>query len=273
MSGAPAKRSHEEGCHSSSLKFPPHEDTGSYSKLTSGVSNEYHLPYEMGPDVRVAKIPRTESRDVDRRSPLHSMYRMPPSSNESHMDSHFNVAPESRPESRDSKDSRDYRIENRDPRTDAKEMHGEARRDSQSVKNEKDVRFESRGDDNKEVKHDREAHIEPKNDMKIEKDGFGPPSSQVNWKEPKEYHRGKRCLESAGVHVDPWHISRGNSQGPVEIGKEVVSIEERDHELRFVNPVQFGLVQREKPNKFTAQGFTAIKHKCANQTVLFIYSV
>jgi hypothetical protein len=198
---------------------------------------------------------------------------MPPSSNESHMDSHFNVAPESRPESRDSKDSRDYRIENRDPRTDAKEMYGEARRDSQSVKNEKDVRFESRGDDNKEVKHDREAHIEPKNDMKIEKDGFGPPSSQVNWKEPKEYHRGKRCLESAGVHVDPWHISRGNSQGPVEIGKEVVSIEERDHELRFVNPVQFGLVQREKPNMFTAQGFTAIKHKCANQTVLFIYSV
>jgi hypothetical protein len=96
-------------------------------------------------------------------------------------------------------------------------------------KNEKDVRFESRGDDNKEVKHDREAHIEPKNDMKIEKDGFGPPSSQVNWKEPKEYHRGKRCLESAGVHVDPWHISRGNSQGPVEIGKEGVSIEERDH--------------------------------------------
>eukprot|EP00258_Populus_trichocarpa_P032083 XP_024448102.1 uncharacterized protein LOC7484105 isoform X1 [Populus trichocarpa] len=229
MSGAPVKRSHEEGGHSSSLKFPPHEDTGSYPKLTSGVSNEYHLPYEMGPDARVAKIPRTESRDVDRRSPLHSMYRIPPSSNESHMDSRLNVAPERRPESRDSKDCRDFRIENREPRTDAREMYGEAKRNSQSVKNEKDVRFESRGDDNKEVKHDREARIEPKNDMKIEKDGFGPASSQVNWKEPKEYHRGKRCLESAGVHVDPWHISRGNSQGPVEIEKEVVSIEERDH--------------------------------------------
>ncbi|KAL9344263.1 hypothetical protein Peur_061938 [Populus x canadensis] len=229
MSGAPVKRSHEEGSHSSSLKFPPHEDTGSYPKLTSGVSNEFHLPYEMGPDARVAKIPRTESRDVDRRSPLHSMYRIPPSSNESHMDSHLNVAPERRPESRDSKDCRDYRIENREPRTDAREMYGEAKRDSQSVKNEKDVRFDIRGDDNKEVKHDREARIEPKNDMKIEKDGFGPASSQVNWKEPKEYHRGKRCLESAGVHVDPWHISRGNSQGPVEIEKEVVSIEERDH--------------------------------------------
>ncbi|KAG6738199.1 hypothetical protein POTOM_057807 [Populus tomentosa] len=171
---------------------------GSYSKLTSGVSNEYHLPYEMGPDGRVAKIPRTESRDVDRRSPLHSMYRMPPSSNESHVDSHLNVAPESRPESRDSEDSRDYRIENRDPRTDATEVYGEARRDSQSVKNEKDVRFESRGDDNKEVKHDREAHIEPKNDMKIEKDGFGPASSQVNWKETKEYHRRRRARGEGG---------------------------------------------------------------------------
>jgi len=53
MSGAPVKRSHEEGSHSSSLKFHPHEDTGSYPKLTSGVSNEFHLPYEMGPDARV----------------------------------------------------------------------------------------------------------------------------------------------------------------------------------------------------------------------------
>ncbi|KAJ6296533.1 hypothetical protein OIU78_022283, partial [Salix suchowensis] len=243
MSGAPVKRSHEEGGHSSSLKFPPNEDTGSYPKLTSGVSNEYHLPNEdtgsypkltstickMGPDARLAKIPRSESRDVHRRSPLHSIYRMPPSSNESHMDSHLNFAPETRLESRDSMDSRDYCIENHDTRTDAREMNGEARRDSRSVKNERDVRLESRGDDNKEVKHDREAHLEPKNDVKIGKDDFGPAIIQVNWKEPNEYHRGNRYLESAGGHVDPWHISRGNSQGPVEIGKEVVSIEERDH--------------------------------------------
>uniref|UniRef100_A0A6N2LUJ4 Uncharacterized protein n=1 Tax=Salix viminalis TaxID=40686 RepID=A0A6N2LUJ4_SALVM len=181
MSGAPVKRSHEEGGHSSSLKFPPNEDTGSYPKLTSGVSNEYHLPYEMGPDARLAKIPRN------------------------------------------------YRNENHDTRTDAREMNGEARRDSRSVKNERDVRLESRGDDSKEVKHDREAHLEPKNDVKIGKDDFGPAIIQVNWKEPNEYHRGNRYLESAGGHVDPWHISRGNSQGPVEIGKEVVSIEERDH--------------------------------------------
>ncbi|CAK7328566.1 unnamed protein product [Dovyalis caffra] len=230
MSGAPVKRSHEEGGHSSSsAKYPPHEDMGSYPKLISGVSNEYHAPYEMGPDARAAKISRTESRDADRRSPLHSVYRMPPSSNEPHMDSHSNVAPESRLESRDSKDSRDHWIENRDPRTDAREVYGEAKRESQSVKNEKDVRFESRGDDNKEAQHDKEAHIDLKNDKKMEKDGFGAASSQVNWKEPKEYHRGKRYSESPGGHVDPWHIPRGNSQGLAEMVKEGSNMEERDH--------------------------------------------
>ncbi|KAJ6762336.1 hypothetical protein OIU74_024938 [Salix koriyanagi] len=216
MSGAPVKRSHEEGGHSSSLKFPPNEDSGSYPKLTSGVSNEYHLPYEdtgsypkltstickMGPDARLAKIPRSESRDVHRRSPLHSIYRMPPSSNESHMDSHLNLAPETRLESRDSMDSRDYCIENHDTRTDAREMNGEARRDSRSVKNERDVRLESRGDDNKEVKHDREAHLEPKNDVKIEKDGYGPAIIQVNWKEPKEYQMGKRYLKMINIYIN-----------------------------------------------------------------------
>lgn len=49
--------------------------------------------------------------------------------------------------------------------------------------------------------------------------------------------------------------------------------EKKNHEVRFVNPVQFGLVQREKPNKFTAQGFTATKHKCTPRSKLdsFIY--
>lgn len=227
MSGAP-KRSHEEGVHSSSSKYPPHEDTGSYPKLTSGVLNEYHPPYEMGPDARMPKVPRTESRDPDRRSPMHSMYRMPSSSNDSHVDSH-NVASESRLESRDSKDNRDHRIENRDSRTEARELYNDAKRDSQSAKVEKDVRFENRGDDNKEIKHDRENYNDPKNEMKMEKDGFGSASCQLNWKEPKEYHRGKRYSESPGGHVDPWHMSRGSSQGPVEIGKEGSTIEERDY--------------------------------------------
>ncbi|KAL3564612.1 hypothetical protein D5086_032658 [Populus alba] len=158
MSGAPVKRSHEEGGHSSSLKFPPHEDTG----LNQG-------------------IPRTAETTG---------------------------------------------IENHDPRTDAREMYGEARRDSQSVKNEKDVRFESRGDDNKEVKYDREAHIEPKNDMKIEKDGFGPASSQVNWKGTKEYHRGKKIF--GNLQVDMWILGIYH----VEIPKALLRLERKLSVLR-----------------------------------------
>ncbi|KAB1228209.1 hypothetical protein CJ030_MR5G008806 [Morella rubra] len=83
MSGVP-KRSHEESGHSSSSKYP-HEDSGAFPKPPTAVSNEYHPPYEMGQDGRMAKLPRTESRDADRRSPLHSMYRMPSSSNDLHV--------------------------------------------------------------------------------------------------------------------------------------------------------------------------------------------
>lgn len=226
MSNAP-KRSHEEGGHSSSSKYP-HEETGPYPKLTSGVSSDYHPSYEIAPDTRITKIPRAESRDADRRSPLHSMYRVPSSSNDLHMDTH-SVVSETRLESRDSKDSRDHRVESRDPRTEPRDLHSEAKRDSQSAKNDKDSRFESRADDNKEIKYEKDAYNDPKNDIKMEKDGFSVTAGQLNWKESKEYHRGKRYSESPGGLMDPWHVSRGNSQGPVEIGKEGSIIEERDY--------------------------------------------
>ena len=57
----------------------------SISKLPSSVSSEYHVPYDIGQDSRVTKAPRIESRDADRRSPLHSVYRMP-SSTDLHVD-------------------------------------------------------------------------------------------------------------------------------------------------------------------------------------------
>ncbi|KDP24226.1 hypothetical protein JCGZ_25883 [Jatropha curcas] len=240
MSNAP-KRSHDEGVHSSSSKYP-HEESGSYPKLTSGISTEYHPSYEIASDARIAKIPRTESRDADRRSPLHSIYRVSSSSNDLHMDAH-SVASETRLESRDSKDSRDHRVESRDLRTEAREMHSEAKRDSQSSKVDKDSRFESRADDNKEIKYEKDAYNDPKNDVKMEKDGFSVTTSQLNWKESKEYHRGKRYTEFPGGHVDPWHMSRGNSLGPVEIVKEGSTIEERDyaetHEAVGENKVDF----------------------------------
>ncbi|KAK9950349.1 hypothetical protein M0R45_005843 [Rubus argutus] len=221
MSGAP-KRSHEESGHSSSSKYP-HEDSGVYPKLPSSVSNEYHQPYETGQDARLAKIPRTESRDADRRSPLHSMYRMPSASNDLHVD--HPAASENRLESRDSKDTRDLRFENRDKKIETREPYTEVRRDTPNAKVEKDVRHDSRGDDNKEVKSERESYNDAKGDLKVE--GYGVASSHLNYKESKEYHRGKRYSDAPVGSTDTWH--RSASQGHVEVGKEVSTTEERDH--------------------------------------------
>ena len=92
------------------------------------------------------KTPRRESRDADRRSPLNSIYRMPPSSNDSHVD--HPVAAENRAEPRDSKDVRDLRFENRDMKMEKNGLHGESRRESQNAKGEKEIHVEGRGDDN-----------------------------------------------------------------------------------------------------------------------------
>ncbi|XP_054809762.1 uncharacterized protein LOC129311453 [Prosopis cineraria] len=223
MSGAP-KRPHEETVHCSSKH--PHDDPGSYSKLSSSVSNEYHVPYDLGQDSRLSKTPRIESRDADKRSPLHSGYRIP-SSAELHVD--HPVGAENRMESRDSKEIRDPRVENRDVKTEKKELHGEARRDSHTSKSDKDLRVEGRGDDNKDVRYDRDSHNDSKGDIKTEKDGYGVVSTHLNWKESKEYHRGKRYSEPPGGNLDSWHMSRGNSQGPLEVGKEGSTAEERDY--------------------------------------------
>ncbi|XP_065874040.1 uncharacterized protein [Euphorbia lathyris] len=221
MSSAP-KRTHDEVGNSSSSKYP-HDETSPYPKLTSAVSSDYHASFDMSPDARIIKFPRIESREADRRSPLHSVYRVPSSSNDLHMDAH--IASESRPESlsRDSKDSRDYRVESRDLRTEARELHSDVKRDSQSAKSEKDSRFESRLDDNKDLKYEKDLYSDLKNDNKAEKDGFTMAAGWGNWKDSKEYHsRGKGYSES-------WHIPRGNSQVPIEIGKEGALIEDKDY--------------------------------------------
>ncbi|CAL0299946.1 unnamed protein product [Lupinus luteus] len=222
MSGTP-KRSHEETIHPSSKH--PNEDSSTYSMLPSSVSNEYRMHYDISHDSRVAKAARTEFRDADRRSPLHSVYRMPSSSNDS-LAAHP-VGTDNRIESRDSKDIRDLWFENRDTKTE-KELHGETRRDPQSAKNEKDVCVEGRGDDNKDVKHDRDTHNDSKGDIKTEKDGFGVVGSHLNWKDPKDYHRGKRYSDAPSGSLGTWHISCGSTQVPPEVGKESSTAEERD---------------------------------------------
>ncbi|OMO79104.1 Histone deacetylation protein Rxt3, partial [Corchorus capsularis] len=236
MSGPP-KRSHEEGSgagHPSSASKYPHEDTGTYPKLApSSVSTDYHhpAPYDMGQDARMARIPRAEPRDSDRRSPLqHGIYRIPSSTgpSDSHLDSHQGGS-ESRMESRDSKENREVRVESREPRVEMREFYGEAvKREYQSGKGEKDGRFESRGDESKELKYDRENYNDPKGDVKVEKDVYGGPGSHSSWKDSRDYHRGKRYSEPPGGNIDSWHIQRSNSQGAVEVGKEGSATEERD---------------------------------------------
>lgn len=230
MSGTPSKKLHEDvGGHPSTLKYPhetkqSHEDSASYpsagSKLTSSVMSEYHASYDMGHDARAPKIPRTESRDADR-SPILPMSRISSSSHVSRSD--HPVALENKFEKRESKDSsRDTKNDNRGLRTESREVY-------QTAKVDKDVRSESRGDDNKEIKYDREIYPDYKSEMKTDKEAYNTGNNQLSWKESKEHFRGKRYSDTPGGNVDTWHASRAGVHGPAEVGKEGSTTEERDH--------------------------------------------
>ncbi|KAG6604709.1 hypothetical protein SDJN03_02026, partial [Cucurbita argyrosperma subsp. sororia] len=225
MSGAP-KRSHDDGGHSSSSKYP-HDDSSPYRKLSSSIPMQYRPSFEMGQDTPMSKLPRTESRDGDKRSPLHSIFRMPSSSNDPHVD--HSVASESRLELRDSKDGGDNRFENRDARVDARELFGDERRDSQAVKLEKEMRYESRLEDIKEMKYDRDSYNDYKGDLKSEKEIYGSAASHLNWKESKDYHRGKRYPEAPVGSTESWHVSRTSSQSAAEAVKEAPTTDEKDY--------------------------------------------
>ncbi|KAL1356199.1 hypothetical protein HN51_008185 [Arachis hypogaea] len=254
MSGVP-KRPHDETVHQSSKH--PHEDSGAYSKLIPSVSGEHHVPYDIGQDSRAAKTLRAEPRDADRRSPLHSVYRMPSSFNDFHAD--HATGTENRIESKDLKDSRDLRFENRDTKAE-KELPGEARRDSQIAKSEKDVRVEGRSDDNKDTRHDQDIYNDSTSDIKKDKDGFGVVSSHLNWKESKEY-RGKRYPDVPSGSLDPWHTSRGNT--PIEVGKQRMdssTAEERDY-LEAHEAVGENKIDSKSEDRFKDRKRRDVKHR------------
>lgn len=235
MSTTPNKRSHEEGGngsgggsgnhgHSSASKFQ-HEDSGTFpnmmGRLESSTSGDYHVPYEMGQDARMPKLPRTESRDAERRSPLLPMYRVPSSSNDSHSDHPAGF--DSRLESRDSKDgNKDPKFENHDTKVEVRELYQGSRLD-------KDVKFDSRGDDNKATRNERESYPEHRADAKMDKDTYGGASNYPNWKNLNEQHRGKRYPDASGGNLDPLHTSRSNLHGPAEGVKEPPVVEEREY--------------------------------------------
>lgn len=235
MSSTPNKRSHEEGGngtaggsgnhgHSSASKFQL-EETGTYpsmmAKLTSSTSIDYHAPYDMGQDARMPKVPRAESRDADRRSPLPPMFRVSTSSNDAHSD-HLGGF-ESRLDFRDTKDgNKDPKVESRDTKVEPRELY-------QGTRLDKDVKFESRGDDNKETKHDRESYQEHRPDVKMDKDGYSGVGNHGNWKSASEQHRGKRYPDTSAGNVDPWNTSRSNLHAAAEGVNEAPNFEERDY--------------------------------------------
>ncbi|KAK6931865.1 Histone deacetylation protein Rxt3 [Dillenia turbinata] len=228
MSGVP-KRLQDEGSnqgHGVPPKLPlQHEDTPPFSSASSvtaaaAAAAAAHSSFELGLDARMPKVPRVESRDADRRSPLNTVYRVSPSLNNNDM----HVENSAASDSKDSKDARDPKVDNRDAKPEIRELHVDPKRDIQGPKVEKDPRYESRGDDNKEIKHDREIHTDLKGDMKMEKDS----SSHLNWKESKaEYNRGKRYNETSSGGMDPWVLSHSAVHGPAEAGKESLLSEER----------------------------------------------
>ncbi|XP_042507442.1 titin homolog isoform X2 [Macadamia integrifolia] len=133
MSGTP-KRLHEEVNHPATSKHPLEESSVPplAVKISQSGSNEYHQPFELGPEGRLAKVQRTESRDADKRPTLFPAYRISSSSNDSCVE--YPVTTENRLESKDSKENRDSKVENRDSKLEAKDIHTEARIDAQSGK-------------------------------------------------------------------------------------------------------------------------------------------
>ncbi|CAH9104130.1 unnamed protein product [Cuscuta epithymum] len=228
MSGSLNKRPHEDcgdatgsGLHglSSAPKYI-HEDSNPYAKVMNSATHEYHSSYDTGHDVRVPKIPRTESREVDRRSPLLPAYRVSPSLND--LQSDHTIGLEARLETREGKDNtRDIKVESR-----------ESKPEYQGAKGDKDVRIDSRVDDIKDTKHERDSYSEYKGNMKIDKDTFAGVSSHLNWKDPKEQSWGKRYPFPdvvSGGNLGPWHAPRTNVHISTEAIKEGVNAENRDY--------------------------------------------
>uniref|UniRef100_A0A803L504 Uncharacterized protein n=1 Tax=Chenopodium quinoa TaxID=63459 RepID=A0A803L504_CHEQI len=185
MSGAPKRGAHEEGVHSSSSSMRPgfageEEENSGFPRVNYGAVQE---------STRPGLLPRPEFRDGERRSPLHSVYKMPLSSinADSAHATHPIAGPEIRTEVRDSKEIRESKggEGNRDVKVESREVH------HQAVKAEK----ESRVDESKEGKHERDIRNDLKSEVKVDKDVYGGSGSHTNW---KEQYRGKKHSDVPG---------------------------------------------------------------------------
>ncbi|KAK1275783.1 hypothetical protein QJS04_geneDACA009997 [Acorus gramineus] len=197
MSG-PAKRLHDEGNHSTTTKRPL-EDISIYSnhfsigKPIQSVSSEYHQPLEQGQDGRSAKIQLIESHDGDKRTP--AMHRMSSSSNGSCLD--HPIAPESRTDTRESKDTRDVKAESREVKGEIGVTRPDIRSDDKDIRPDRDSQTDNKGENNAYDLH-------------------------INWRH-KEQHKGKAYDVS-----EAWSASRRNFRNTDEMAKEGSNVEERD---------------------------------------------
>lgn len=235
MSNTPNRRLHEDGgnasgsasgsgnhSHPSVLKYS-HDDQGTYSsiggKAAASSRHDYHTPYDIGQEGWIPKIvPRNESRDADRRSPLlppNMLFRVS-TPNDSHSD---HAGSETRMEFRDSKDSnKEIKVENRDMKSESRELQQNAKFD----------KYDNRADDNKDVKLERDSYSELKGNEKLDKDGYNVSNIQLNWKDMKEQHRVKQYPDIPGGNADTWHTSRTGLHGPVDAPKEGLHVDNRD---------------------------------------------
>ncbi|KAG8080589.1 hypothetical protein GUJ93_ZPchr0007g4573 [Zizania palustris] len=218
MSGAP-KRLHEEGSHSTPVKRPL-DDSSLYSspsgKLIQPGSGDFHGSFEH--DGRFSKVQRVESHDDKRPSLAHRM----PIGLSSFVD--HPISSDGRLESKQSKDSRDTKVELREAKSDSRDVYSDSRIEFPGNKVETDVKTDNRTDDS-EIRAERRMHADYKGDVKLDKDGHPTAISNIAWKDNKE-HRGKRNSEQPGDNAE-WRFPRHGLQGTVESSKVPISAEER----------------------------------------------
>lgn len=234
MSGAP-KRSHEEGSHSTPAKRPLDESSlfsSPSGKLIQPGSSDFHGSLEH--DGRFAKVARVESRDDKRPSLAH---RMPVGS------SNFVDHPassDSRLESKQNKDGRDTKIDDREAKNDARDVHSESRIEFQGHKVETDVKTNNRTDDS-DIRADRRVHGDLTGDVvKLDKDSHPTGTSNLAWKDNKD-HRAKRYVDQPDDSAG-WRFLRPGLQGPDETPKVPTPVEERNskdvHESTGENKIE-----------------------------------
>ncbi|KAL6655586.1 hypothetical protein ACP70R_006412 [Stipagrostis hirtigluma subsp. patula] len=219
MSGAP-KRLHEEGSHSTPAKRPL-DDSSSYSspsgKVIQSGSSDFHGSFEH--DGRFTKVQRVESREDKTRSSL--VHRMPIGS--SNFVDHP-ISSDSRLESKQNKDARDNKADDRETKADTRDVHSDSRIEFQASKAENDVKVDNRADES-EIRAERRSHADYKGDAKFDKDSHPTVTSHLGWKDNKE-HRGKRYFEQPDNME--WRFPRPSLQGTDEAPKVPTHLDERN---------------------------------------------